>query len=302
MASTFPPPPKPLPTRPPFEPRVVAAGEGGAWWVEGWRIFKSRAGTWIGLVIVYFVISMLVGKVPYVGGVAEWLLTPVFIGGIMLGCDALRRGESLRIGHLFDGFKGEHFTPLLQIALCNLALTLLAGIIALVVIVATYGMAGTINFGTLADDPLTMVREFGAASFLLFVLALIVVGVIAMANWFAPALIVLSGATPVSAMVLSFRSCMRNWAPFLLYGVIGIGITIALTCAIGLLVGVVGAGSFVAILQGGGSWETMFFALAAFVILCLAFAVVITPVIFGSTYAGYRDTLVAVEGDSPART
>src|SRR5689334_6394772 len=37
---------------------------------------------------------------PLVGG----LLFPVLMGGLMLGCDALRRGEPLTVAHLFAGF------------------------------------------------------------------------------------------------------------------------------------------------------------------------------------------------------
>jgi hypothetical protein len=50
------------------EPRVVEAGRGFAWWSEGWRIFRSSMGTWIGVFIVYVIVSALVSIVPFVGG------------------------------------------------------------------------------------------------------------------------------------------------------------------------------------------------------------------------------------------
>ena len=73
------------------EPRVVEAGRGAAWWGEGWRLFTSNFWTWIGIMIIYIIISVLISIVPFVGTLGHWLLTPVFMGGLMLGCQAIDR-------------------------------------------------------------------------------------------------------------------------------------------------------------------------------------------------------------------
>ena len=59
------------------------------------------------------------------------------------------------------------------------------------------------------------------ALLVLLVCALLVVPLL-MAFWFAPALIVLRGDEPVAAMTTSFRACLRNMSPFLVYGVLGL--------------------------------------------------------------------------------
>jgi hypothetical protein len=298
----------PLPPRPNAEvdvtaadhgaiaPRVVAAGAGAAWWAQGWRTFASRPGMWIGIVIVYLVISVALSKVPYIGGVAHWLLTPVFIGGIMLGCHALDRGEPLRFSHLFDGFTGPHFIPLLTVGAFNILLTVIAAIVAVIVIAGSIGLSGFSNFDRFAADPWEIWRAFGFASFLLIAWALVAVGVIAMVNWFAPAMIVLQDARPVAAMRASFSACLRNWAPFLVYGAIGVGIVLAVICAFVVVVGVIGFGAFMAMFSGEGNWGnwgTMLFGILVILVAYLAITVIMAPVIFGSTYAGYRDTLAA---------
>jgi uncharacterized membrane protein len=56
----------------------------------------------------------------------------------------------------------------------------------------------------------------GALLFLALSLPLI------MAVWFAPALVVLRGAEPWTAMKLSFSGCLKNVVPFLVYGLIAI--------------------------------------------------------------------------------
>jgi hypothetical protein len=109
VSSPLPPLPQSGTTQPahgPIEPRVVAAGAGATWWAEGWRTFTSQIGTWIGVVIVYLVVSLLLSKVPYLGGVAQWLLTGLrrrHHAGLQ--CAGSRRAVAR--SHLFDGFKGR---------------------------------------------------------------------------------------------------------------------------------------------------------------------------------------------------
>ena len=85
----------------------LAAGEGAAWWGESWRIFCAAPAAWIGIFVVFVVISIALVLVPIVGSLVHTVLTPVFAGGVMLGCHALARGEPLRIGHLFEGIPGR---------------------------------------------------------------------------------------------------------------------------------------------------------------------------------------------------
>jgi uncharacterized membrane protein len=50
-----------------------------------------------------------------------------------------------------------------------------------------------------------------------------------MAVWFAPALVVLRGIEPLDAMRLSFNGCLRNFVPFLVYGLVGLLLAIVAT-------------------------------------------------------------------------
>jgi hypothetical protein len=297
MASPFTPQPQAgaQVTAVPIRSRVAAAGAGATWWTEGWRIFRSQFGTWIGIVFAYFVFSLLLNAVPHIGAVADWLLTPVFIGGIMLGCDAMRRGQPLRLSHLFDGFKGPYFVPLLLVGVFNLALCLLAIVVGGAVLAAGIGMSGLLNFANLATDPWQMWRTLGLTYFSLIALAATALTVLAMANWFAPALIVLRDTKPLGAMLASLRACLRNWLPFLVYGVIGIVIAIAVMAAFAALAGVFGFEAIMAIFDGNGDGAAFTFGTGLLGAIFAAIAAVAAAVIFGSTYASYRDTLAADE-------
>jgi uncharacterized membrane protein len=79
--------------------------------------------------------------------------------------------------------------------------------------------------------------------------------------------------------------------PFLVYGLIAIGVAIVAVVAIGLVGAAVGVSAMV---SGSSSGVTAFVGfMLLFVALLLIAALIIGPIIFGSTYAGYKDTLGA---------
>ena len=237
QSATFPTPNGPAP-----EPRKLPAGYGASWWGEGWRIFCAAPGIWIGMTLILVVLMVLMFFVPLIGAIAEWLLMPVFWGGIMLGCDALARGEPLRIAHLFDGFGGSgRFGALVIIGLVMLAANIVLGLICLAVMFATIGIAG-LSLITSMPDP-TQISFDSLVSFVMSFGLVIVIGItgtvlIAMAAWFAPALVVLNGEEPIAAMRRSFRACTRNFLAMVVYDLIfmGLGIVAAIPLGLGWLV------------------------------------------------------------------
>ena len=272
------------------QPRVVDAGRGWEWWAEGARLFRARAGMWVALIIVYAIVMVVIGYVPYVGDLGQSLLTPVFMGGLMIACRAVDRGEPLRVSHLFEGFQGMHFVQLLIIGALNVAIVLglklvtgagLLGTIAIDDISMTDPMAG------LAGSALAM----GATALLMLLLVLIVATAIMMLNWFAPALVALRGVPAVPAMKLSFVASVRNWVAFLVYGIIVAAATVVLGIGGIVLAVVFGAGGIVAaqsITQGIAAFVGFFVVMAIAAILLVA---VVGPITVGSVYAGFKDTL-----------
>ena len=228
----------PTPNGPAPEPRKLPASYGASWWGEGWRIFCAAPGIWIGTILILLVLMFLLLLVPIIGGIAQSLLMPVFAGGIMLGCNALARGEPLRIAHLFDGFGGSgRFGALVIIGLVALAASIVLGLICLAVIFATIGIAGLTTLASITDPTqisLDALMSFGAALLVVALVALIGTSLIAMALWFAPALVVLDGEEPIAAMRRSFRACWHNLGAMLVYGLIYIGLAIVATIPLGL--------------------------------------------------------------------
>ena len=115
----------------------VTVGRGWGWIVEGWRLFAKAPGIWLLIMLIYLGISMVLSFIPFLGPLAYALLAPVLAGGMLYGAAALDRGESLEIGHLFQGFKDQdRMGPLVVLGLISLA----AG--ALMVLVVFVFMGG----------------------------------------------------------------------------------------------------------------------------------------------------------------
>jgi hypothetical protein len=213
------------------EPREVPLGAGMDWLAEGWRYFQLAPGLWIAIVVVWFVLVMATNFIPFLGGLAANLFMPVISAGIVLGCDALRRGEPLRMEHLFAGFS-TNFGQLLLIGLINLGIGVLLGVVFLALMFGGLALSGDVSqWGSGAGPGIGLVVALVVAVFAVSI-------PLAMAMAFAPALVALNGMGAVDAMLLSLKACARNFLALLILGfvVLLLAILAMLPLGLGLLV------------------------------------------------------------------
>jgi len=168
--------------------RAVGAGQGWTWIADGFALFKKAPGIWIALAVVLIVIQLVLGLIPFVGAIATVLLLPALTGGLMLGCEALQRGDSLEVSHLFAGFK-EHTGNLIALGAFNIV----ALIIVLIPVFVIVGVGAVV--GMMKGDATGAVALGGSFMLALLVFLSLIIPV-AMALWFAPALVVLRGLPP----------------------------------------------------------------------------------------------------------
>ena len=86
------------------EPRVAPAGAAMEWLGTGWTMFQEAPATWIGIVLVYFLVIVLVSIVPVIG-MLNAVLSPVFAAGVILACEIQHRGSTPAVTDLFGGFQ-----------------------------------------------------------------------------------------------------------------------------------------------------------------------------------------------------
>ena len=213
---------------PPITPRAVAAGRGASWWGEAWRLFVPAVGVWILIVLILVVLNVVLAVIPVVGHLASHVLFPVFAGGLMLGCRAIDRGEPLTVNQVFAGFS-KHAGSLLVVGLLYTAIAVTIALAVAGVLVVAFGVAVLSKLFQLQDPLSAGAALLGGGLLAVLVGALLLTLLLLplfMAVWFAPALVVLRGLEPWAAMKLSFSGCLANVVPFLIYGLIGIGLAI----------------------------------------------------------------------------
>lgn len=192
-------------------------GRGYAWIAGAWPYFTGNPLGWIGAMIVFFLISMVVGIIP-LGGIVLNIFYPVVVGGFMLGCVAHKEGGSFEFQHMFAGFKEPYFKRLAMLGVFYTVLTFAA--IILLGVLAFVMLGGFEFFQVIEQAQIEDVSAYATDIMLLTLIAATLFTPCVMAIWFAPTIIISSEETALSAMLLSFNACLKNILPFVLYGIV----------------------------------------------------------------------------------
>src|SRR5260221_1570145 len=148
--------------------KSVPASRGWNWLADGWTLFKAAPGLWIGMIVVFLVLYLAAMLVPFIGPVAQYLLMPVFFGGIAAGCRAIDDGSGLQFNHLFVGFQSKFGT------LVAIGPLYLAGFVAVLLVVMV--ITGATVFALMAGGGLgNDAGVTGAAAMTLLLAALLAV-------------------------------------------------------------------------------------------------------------------------------
>jgi hypothetical protein len=199
--------------------RTVPTRHANEWISNGFRLFGKSPGQWIVISIVMIVGSCLPTLIPTIGGLVLSLLMPGITAGILMGCRSLDSGDKLRVSHLLAAFKDKS-GPLLKLGVMLLIASLVIGIAMAIAGVAMLGR----SILQLPDDPqaiaLWIVEQDLKILLLWLLLGASLFTLLAMAFWFAPALVAFHDVPVLSAAKESFVGCVRNALPFLLYGIV----------------------------------------------------------------------------------
>lgn len=202
-----------------MEVRVVAAGRGWQWIIEGFALFRKSPAMWVVLALGIFIVLKVLMRISLLGLVAI-LLLPIILVGMMEGCKALERNEKIQIGHLLSGFR-TNVTPLITLGGISLVGNLL--IAMLIMAIGGDAMMTMMKFAgqtTIPPEAIESVQQAISKAMLAASVGTILSLPLMMALWFAPLLVYFGGMKPLQAMLYSFWACWRNALPFLVYGLI----------------------------------------------------------------------------------
>lgn len=203
--------------------RPRPAGNGWRWIKSARELTKPRVWLWMGIFVVFVIITAGLSAIPVIGSLALYFLMPVLFGGLMLTCDKARQGHEISFGDFFSGFS-SHFSKLAGIGLA----TLLMYLVIFAVIAAIFGSAAALVLsGMDRPQPSDPAVAIGIAVAALALMGLSVP--VYMAVWFSYALVTINNFTVIQALKTSFYGCLKNVMPFLLYGVMMFLLAIAAT-------------------------------------------------------------------------
>jgi uncharacterized membrane protein len=241
-------------------PRKVAASQGFQWVVAGFRLYRKTPLLLSAAFGLLFGVVMAVGLIPLVGDSLSELASPLMVAGFMAAYRALDSGSELELPHFFAGLQGPAI-PLMAVGAVQLLGTFLIGQVMLGMGFDPQAMMDAAKGGKATPEQMQALMN-QAMPALLVGMALFTP--LIMATWFAPALILFGGARPLTALGVSLRAVVKNWAAMLVNSL-----------TLGLL---------------------LFFAALVPMLLGLLVAM---PVMFGSLYASYQ-AIFAVWADDNA--
>jgi hypothetical protein len=246
----------------------VKAARGVFWVVDGLRNVARQPLMWVGVTVLLLTIDTVLLVVPAVGRLLWLFFVPVLAAGLLYAAREAERGREIEFGHVFQGFQDSHISKrLLLLGGMIVLLSLLAGFILVFVAIVESG----------GVDPTTLAvamsgRVVSVISVVVMVVAVLIVAVAA----YAVPLIMFAGSTIISALRLSFLTCIRNIVPLLVFGLAYVLLVLAVSIPVVFAVSMA---------MGKG----VISVLTATAILLL----ILVPITSSAWYASYRDCFSA---------
>jgi len=239
--------------------RQVDAKQGWQWIMSGFFLFRRAPLVWIILCATLLLIAATLALIPIAGQFIFTLLSPVFLVGVMTGCKTLNEGGRLEITHLLAGFRGTA-SPLITIGGIYLIGQVL--IVGVFMLVGGDVLMGLLLEGKRVDE--NELRNVSGDMLSASLVALVLTIPLLMAVWFAPLLVKFGNMQALDAMRSSFVACLKNIVPLQVYV---ITLVVVMTILMMLVSSLLGPS----------------------LIVQLAVITAISPILFASIFASYRD-------------
>ena len=255
--------------------KKVPAILGKKWLLDGSDLFSRCTISFLLFGLLVQLLTLLLA-VPLIGVVVVVVL-PALIAGALDVSRQLDSGNPVQLGSFFAPFSDQASRrPLLLLGLFNLLIGLLASII-MASSVATLGESNLLEL-LQSGDPETLVNINLSPLFSLILQLTLVLSLVTALNFFAVPLVAFQKVAPLKAMLISFKACLVNWAPMLVYGLA----VMALFIVVALLLMLIAT---LAVMLFGGST----FAGQVMTLLTIPVLISIQMILLCAQYLAYRD-------------
>lgn len=259
---------------------IVPARTGITWVKLGVRTFFRQPLALSGLFFMFLFVMSLASMVPVIGLGLAMALLPACTLGLMAASKEADAGNFPMPLVFLSAFRAgrQQLRAMLTLGVMyGIGLAIIMGITALFDegrFAASY-LAGSAPSIDMARDPDS---RMAMMAFLLLQLPL------SLMFWHAPALVHWHQVPPLKSVFFSLVACLRNLLAFLVFGLMWIGITVALIVVVSLLTGLLGSPQVAGVMLVPGT-------------------LMIAAMIFTSTYFSFRDCfLTEPEPQAPDAT
>lgn len=190
----------------------VSAGSVFSWLGQSWDLYKKNFLIWIAYIIIAFIGMIILAIIPFIGSLAISLLTPVLLAGASYASHQSYKGNKVKFGDFFHGFKSR-LSSLIGLAGIQIATVFVLIIIMIIPILLT----GFVDISNIEKDPLSFLGQIMGIGLILLVLFFVFIILYGMAFLYAPTLILLNNVNTIDSIKLSFKACLSNILPLILF-------------------------------------------------------------------------------------
>lgn len=206
------------------EPNRLPASHGVLWIKQAWQIFMARPLLWLGIAVFYVIVMIGFSFLPFLAWIPS-LMATFFMASLAYIAYEVEVGEEVRFADLFVSFEHNLLQQILLILLYWVGIVAIFVPMAFLFVGLNLGAVVT-GSGDPSQSALTLVLAVLLGVFLMIPLI--------MAMWFAPVLILFHEMSAIEAMKLSFKACVRNILPFLVYGLVMLLLMVLAALPLGL--------------------------------------------------------------------
>lgn len=215
----------------------------GGFLSRGWEIFTQNALGFIGFFVLTIVISAVLSYIPFIGGIANILVSYVLPAGYYIVAFKIARGLVPEFGDFFKGFQNTYFLP---VFLTTLVVGIFTGLLSV-----PFFIGGGLTFyepfrqimANSSDPDLANLPDLpipgSVTGILLFIGILLLIPAIylGVAYTFSIPFVIDRRADFWSAMETSRKLITRHWFPFFGFSIVLFLINLAgfIACCVGLL-------------------------------------------------------------------
>ncbi len=192
-------------------PRQVAAAQGYQWLLTGFGLYRKNPLLLSAGFGALFGFTALLALIPLLGGALSELVSPLIAAGFMAAYRVLDQNRTLEWSHYLAGVRGP-LIPLMTLGAVQLLGMLLIGQVMFKMGFDPQAVAAIARRSDASPQELqALMNQILQAA----LTGLALFAPLLMATWFAPALILFGGARPATALGISIKAALRNWAPML---------------------------------------------------------------------------------------